>query len=75
MKVSVYTLPACPNCDRTKIHLDAHEIEYEEIDLIENPSAREYVRDQLGYSQAPVVETEDDSWSGFRPDKIKDLAR
>jgi glutaredoxin-like protein NrdH len=28
----------------------------------------------LGYLQAPVVVTDDDHWSGFRPDKIATLA-
>lgn len=28
----------------------------------------------LGYMQAPVVVTEQDHWSGFRPDKIEELA-
>ena len=28
----------------------------------------------LGYMQAPVVVTDQDHWSGFRPDKIEELA-
>jgi glutaredoxin-like protein NrdH len=28
----------------------------------------------LGYLQAPVVITDEDHWSGFRPDKINELA-
>jgi hypothetical protein len=28
----------------------------------------------LGYLQAPVVITDEDHWSGFRPDKIDELA-
>ena len=28
----------------------------------------------LGYLQAPVVITDEDRWSGFRPDKISELA-
>ena len=28
----------------------------------------------LGYAQAPVVVTSNDHWSGFRPDKLKELA-
>ena len=35
--------------------------------------AREYVM-SLGYLQAPVVVTDTDHWSGFRPDRIKALA-
>ena len=29
---------------------------------------------ELGYLQAPVVITDEDHWSGFRPDKIAELA-
>ena len=29
---------------------------------------------ELGHTQAPVVLTETDHWSGFRPDKISELA-
>ena len=29
---------------------------------------------ELGYLQAPVVVTDDEHWSGFRPDKIDALA-
>ncbi|QBR73330.1 glutaredoxin family protein [Microbacterium sediminis] len=40
-----------------------------------NVAAREYVTDDLGYSQAPVVVVDDhDHWSGFQPAKIRELA-
>ena len=35
---------------------------------------REYVKG-LGYMQAPVVVTDDEHWSGFRPDKIEALSQ
>lgn len=72
--ITVYKLPSCHQCDRTTELLDILGIEYTAIDLSENSEAREYVRDYLGYSQAPVIETEDDSWSGFKPDRIRELA-
>ncbi len=44
-------------------------IEYTVVDLTTNPAALEYVMDELGYSAAPVVVASDqDHWSGFRPD-------
>jgi glutaredoxin-like protein NrdH len=39
----------------------------------EDPAALEHVK-SLGYLQAPVVVTDEDHWSGFRPDKIDELA-
>ena len=71
---TVYKLPYCHQCDRTTELLDLLEIPYSTVDLSENNDAREYIRDHLGYSQAPVVVTEDDSWSGFKPDRIRELA-
>ena len=37
-------------------------------------AAAEYVKG-LGYMQAPVVVTDDEHWSGFRPDKIEALSQ
>lgn len=71
--ITVYKLPSCHHCDRTTELLDILGVEYWTVDLSENHEAREYVRDHLGYSQAPVVVTEDDSWSGFKPDRIREL--
>ena len=42
--------------------------------LSEDPAALEHVK-SLGYLQAPVVVTDEDHWSGFRPDKIDELAK
>lgn len=36
------------------------------------PRARDYVM-ALGYLQAPVVVAGEEHWSGFRPERIKDL--
>lgn len=71
--VIVYTKPGCVQCERTKKLMDSHGIEYETVDVSENPEARENLIAQ-GYSQMPIVHAENDEWSGFRPDKIKELA-
>ncbi len=69
MTVTVYTKPACVQCNATYRALDKKGIEYKVIDVTEDSAALEHVR-TLGYMQAPVVETETEHWSGFRPDKI-----
>ncbi|KJQ99410.1 NrdH-redoxin, partial [Gordonia sihwensis] len=48
-------------------------ITYVAVDISTNDDARDYVL-SLGYLQAPVVVAGDDHWSGFRPDRIKQLA-
>ena len=72
MTVTVYTKPACVQCNATYRALDKKGIAYEVVDMSQDPAALERVR-ALGFMQAPVVITETDSWSGFRPDKIAAL--
>ncbi|MCL2533373.1 MAG: redoxin NrdH [Nocardiaceae bacterium] len=72
MSITVYTKPACVQCNATYRALDKAGLEYDVVDISENPEARDYVM-ALGYLQAPVVVAGDDHWSGFRPDRIKDL--
>lgn len=69
----VYTKPSCVQCNATYRALDAKGVEYEIHDLSEDPKALEQVK-ALGYLQAPVVVTDEGHWSGFRPDKIDELA-
>ena len=68
--VTVYTIPACPQCDMTKKYLTREGIEYSEVDLSNDEVAMEKVRG-LGYTAAPVVEVGSDHWSGFRLDMLK----
>ncbi|RAL30975.1 glutaredoxin-like protein NrdH [Rhodococcus sp. AQ5-07] len=72
MAITVYTKPACVQCNATYRALDKVGIEYDVIDITENAQARDYVM-SLGYLQAPVVVAGENHWSGFRPDEIKKL--
>jgi glutaredoxin-like protein NrdH len=73
MAITVYTKPSCVQCTATYRALDNKGIEYEVLDLSVDENALEAVK-ALGYLQAPVVITDEDHWSGFRPDKINELA-
>ncbi|SDM20066.1 ribonucleoside-diphosphate reductase class Ib glutaredoxin subunit [Franzmannia pantelleriensis] len=73
MKIEIYSKPACVQCTATYRALDKQGLDYEVIDLSQDPSARETV-EGLGYRQLPVVVAGDDHWSGFRPDRIQALA-
>jgi glutaredoxin-like protein NrdH len=73
MSTTVYTKPGCVQCTATYRALDNQGIEYDVIDLTTNHEALETIK-QLGYLQAPVIITDNDHWSGFRPDKIAALA-
>jgi len=71
--ITVYSKPQCVQCNATYKALDKLGLDYLVIDITEDESAGHYVR-ALGYLQAPVVVAGTDHWSGFRPDRIKNLA-
>ena len=70
--VTVYTKPACVQCDATYKALDNHGIAYQKVDITQDGGARDYVM-SLGYLQVPIVVAGGQHWSGFRPDRIKAL--
>ena len=74
MKVTVYTLPVCVQCDRTKKLLDREGIEYETVDLTTVPDVAADFKEE-GFLQAPIVVVGNGGrrWGGFRPDLIKEL--
>jgi glutaredoxin-like protein NrdH len=72
MTITVYTKPSCVQCTATYRALDNKGIPFEILDLSVDETALDQVK-ALGYLQAPVVVTDDDHWSGFRPDKIDEL--
>ncbi len=74
MAVTVYTKPSCVQCNATYRALDSRGIEYEVLDVTEDEGALAMVK-ELGYLQAPVVVADGEHWSGFRPDKIDELAQ
>lgn len=74
MSITVYSKPACVQCTATYRALENRGIEYNVIDVSQDPEALELVQ-SLGYLQAPVVVAGDTHWSGYRPDQIKALAQ
>lgn len=74
MTITVYTKPACVQCNATYKALEKQGIEFEKVDITADAEARDYVM-SLGYLQAPVVVAGEHHWSGFRPDRIKALVK
>lgn len=79
--VTVYsTGPSCQRCRLTCRRLDELGIRYDLIEIHEehNAAIRDYLIDELGFAEAPVVVIDadhEDSWAGFRPDRIDNLAK
>ena len=57
----------------TKRFLDTNHVEYREINLDEQPESIEHVKN-LGFNAAPVIQTATDAFSGFQPNKLKQLS-
>ncbi len=72
MSITVYSKPACVQCNATYKALDKAGLAYDVVDISEDSDARDYVM-ALGYLQAPVVVVDEAHWSGYRPDRIKAL--
>lgn len=73
MTVTVFTKPRCPQCEATKRQFTKLGVPFETVDLTENPSTMEQLL-EAGFRQAPVVITPDNSWTGYRPDLIREIA-
>lgn len=69
---TVYTKPGCFPCRKTIEKFEDAGIEPHVVDLTQVPAALDYVSEELGYSQAPIVVIDDDfHWSGLNPDCIQ----
>ena len=70
--ITVYTKRVCPQCDQTKRMLNRQNVTYSEVRVDTDPQAVEELK-QLGFMQVPVVVTPNETWSGFRYDKLRTL--
>ncbi|WP_016997006.1 glutaredoxin-like protein NrdH [Kocuria atrinae] len=73
MSITVYSKPSCVQCNATMRALDKKGVNYSVIDVTEDQAAYDHVI-ELGAQQVPVVETETEHWTGYRPDKISSLS-
>lgn len=70
ISIVVWEKPNCVQCMQTKKEFDKRGIVYKVRKL--TPKATEKFI-ELGLMAAPIVETDDRRWSGFRLDRIKSL--
>lgn len=72
LKITVWTKRNCVQCDMTKKEFDKLGIVYQERSLERNPKAVERFI-ELGLLAAPIIESDDRRWSGFRLNRIRSL--
>lgn len=70
MKITVWELPNCVQCMQTKREFDKRGIIYE-VRKLTPKAADKFLA--MGFTSAPIIETDAKRWSGFRLDKIKRL--
>jgi glutaredoxin len=70
MKITVWELPNCSQCMMTKREFDKRGIIYKTRKLTPKATDRFLT---LGFTSAPIVETDAKRWSGFRLGKIESL--
>jgi glutaredoxin-like protein NrdH len=71
--ITVFILPGSAQSTMTTQALLDARIPFVVIDLATDEGAFDVVQ-QLGYESVPVVVVGGASWSGFRPDRIRDVA-
>ena len=54
-KVVIYTTTFCPYCRVAKRLLEDKGVEYEEINLTEDPEGKRKVMDELGWRTVPII--------------------
>ena len=79
MNATVYSLPACVQCNSTYKAFNRKDVPFATVDLSVDSEAHAFTK-ELGYLQAPVVIVRDadgevkDHWGGFKPEKINEFA-
>lgn len=78
--ITVYSKPHCPYCTMAKQYLENNDFEYEEIDITENPEAREFLLSE-GHRTMPqiyhkgklLVEGGGQALSRLNPNTVREL--
>lgn len=59
-------------CKMTKKFLEQNGVDFQEINIDEHPEKIDYVK-SLGFTSAPVIESDNLVFSGFQPAKLKEI--
>lgn len=75
VSITVYSKPNCMKCEMTKNVLRQDGLEYDVVDVMEDESALLHVKDELGFSTMPVVESSImEAFGDFQVDLLHELA-
>lgn len=72
-KVAIYTTPTCGYCKMAKAFFKENNIAYEEHNVVEDETARNYMMDKSGQSGVPVITIGEEFVVGFDEDRLREL--
>lgn len=70
MKVTIYSMPTCPYCIRTKVYLKEKNIEFEDIDVSASQEKAQEMIEKSGQMSVPVIFADGKMIIGFDREKI-----
>ncbi|QGJ84985.1 hypothetical protein [Lactococcus phage P1048] len=73
--VKVYSKYNCKNCKQVKRLLKFSEIDYVEINVEDNEEAFKYVKEELGFSNLPVIVAQDVEPFEFNSIKVNEFVK
>lgn len=71
-KITLFSKNNCMQCKMTKKLLEEAGAEFQEINMDERPDMIDYVK-SLGFTAAPVIKAGEIAFSGFQPNKLKEI--
>lgn len=70
MSVIVYSTPSCPFCHKAKDYLKEKGVEFEDVNVAENPNRGEEMVQKSGQMGVPVLDVNGDIIVGFNQPAI-----
>lgn len=73
MNVKIFSKNNCMQCKMVKRFLAENKIDFEEVNIDEQPEAISWLKDQ-GFQSVPIITSDAATVIGFRPDQLRHLA-
>jgi glutaredoxin-like protein NrdH len=72
--VTIYSNPNCVQCEQTKRYLTNNGVPFESKMIQDSPEIMPLIEEK-GYKAAPVVVAGNESWSGFKLERLAGLVK
>lgn len=73
MNITLFSKNNCMQCKMTKRFLAENNINFEEVNIDNEPDALGWLKEQ-GFQSVPVITSDATTVVGFRPDQLRQLA-